>query len=59
MALTDQQLMDVRRYAGYQLAGTEMTISEFQDQVYIEVGFVLMSLYERLHSQEIPDAGAA
>lgn len=48
MALTDKQLMDVRRYAGYQLAGTDAPLTDDQDQVYIMVGLVTMSLHKRL-----------
>jgi hypothetical protein len=47
MALTDQQKTDVRRYAGYPLAGTPAPDSS-NDPVYMAVGFKQMSLTERL-----------
>lgn len=50
MALTDAQMMDVRRHAGYPLAGTTMPITADQDVVYLRFGMVQMSLYKRLTS---------
>ncbi|MDE1179494.1 hypothetical protein [Paraburkholderia sp.] len=50
MALTDAQLTDVRRYMGYQLAGTTMQITNDQDLVYGQFGMVIMSLHQRLTS---------
>ncbi len=50
MALTDQQLMDVRRHAGYPVAGTTMTITDDQDTVYLRYGMLQMSLHKRLTS---------
>ena len=50
MALTDAQMTDVRRYAGYPLAGTTMTITNDQDTVYMRFGMVTMSLHTRLTS---------
>ncbi len=50
MALTDQQLTDVRRYAGYQVAGLTMPITDDQDLVYITYGMTVMSLHRRLTS---------
>lgn len=46
--LTDAQLTDVRRFMGYQLAGTTMTITNDQDLVYGRFGMVIMSLHTRL-----------
>lgn len=46
--LTDAQLTDVRRFMGYQLAGTTMTITNDQDLVYGRFGMVIMSLHQRL-----------
>lgn len=48
--LTDAQLTDVRRYMGYQLAGTSMPITNDQDLVYGYFGMVVMSLHARLTS---------
>jgi hypothetical protein len=48
--LTDAQLTDVRRYMGYQLAGTTMQITNDQDLVYGQFGMVIMSLQQRLTS---------
>lgn len=48
MALTDQQMSDVRRYAGYALVGTTMQINTDQDVVFLMFGMVNMSLYTRL-----------
>jgi hypothetical protein len=50
MALTDAQMTDVRRYAGYPLAGTTMLITDDQDTVYMRFGMVVMSLHRRLTS---------
>jgi hypothetical protein len=50
VALTDAQMTDVRRYAGYPLAGTTMTITDDQDVVYMQFGMVTMSLHRRLTS---------
>ena len=49
MALTDAQVTDVRRYAGYQLAGTPTPTSN-NDLAYLVVGMRQMSLVERLSS---------
>lgn len=46
--LTDAQLTDVRRFMGYPLAGTTMTITNDQDIVYGRFGMVIMSLHQRL-----------
>jgi hypothetical protein len=46
--LTDAQLTDVRRFMGYQLAGTTMQITNDQDLVYGYFGMVVMSLHQRL-----------
>lgn len=50
MALTDAQMVDVRRFAGYQLTGTTMAITDEQDLVYTWFGMVAMSLHKRLTS---------
>ncbi len=47
MALTDAQVTDVRRYAGYQLVGTP-TPNAITDLAYLVVGMRQMSLVERL-----------
>lgn len=48
MALTDAQQADVRRYAGYWVAGTTMPTTDDQDTVYLRFGMVVMSLHRRL-----------
>ena len=50
MALTDAQMTDVRRYAGYPLSGTTIVTSANQDIVYVRFGLSVMSLYTRLTS---------
>lgn len=47
--LTDAQVTDVRRFAGYQLAGTPTPTSN-NDLAYLVVGMRQMSLVERLSS---------
>lgn len=49
MALTDAQITDVRRYAGFQLAGTPPLTSN-NDIAYLVFGTRQMSLIERLNS---------
>lgn len=49
MALTDAQVTDVRRFAGYQLAGTP-TPTANNDLAYLVVGMRQMSLVDRLSS---------
>lgn len=46
--LSDAQLTDVRRFMGYPLAGTTMSITNDQDIVYGRFGMVVMSLHQRL-----------
>lgn len=48
MALTDAQITDVRRYAGFQLAGTTQQLSADNDITYLVFGTRQMSLIERL-----------
>lgn len=48
MALTDSQLADARRYAGYPLTGTTLQITDDQDIVYFQFGLTIMSLHKRL-----------
>lgn len=48
MALTDAQMTDVRRYAGYQLAGTTQPLNSNYDITYLVFGTYQMSLYTRL-----------
>ena len=48
MALTDSQLADARRYAGYPLTGTTLQITDDQDIVYLQFGLTIMSLHKRL-----------
>jgi hypothetical protein len=50
MALTAAQMVDVRRFMGYQVAGTTVTIGPMYDVVYGSFGMVTMSLYTRLTS---------
>lgn len=50
MALSDAQLLDVRRHLGYPLTGTTMPITDDQDTVYLVFGWVTMSLHRRLSS---------
>jgi hypothetical protein len=50
MALTDAQMTDVRRFAGYPLAGTTQPITDEFDLVFLAFGMVTMSLYQRLTS---------
>jgi hypothetical protein len=46
--LTDAQMTDVRRFAGYPLSGTTMPVTSNTDIVYMHYGMVYMSLYTRL-----------
>jgi hypothetical protein len=48
MSLTSAQMVDVRRFMGYQAVGTTMPITAQQDLVYGFFGMVQMSLYTRL-----------
>ncbi len=48
MALTNAQMADVRRFAGYPLAGTTQPINATNDIVYTVFGVVQMTLYLRL-----------
>ena len=48
MSLTAAQLTDVRRFLGYPLNGTTMTITNDQDTVYMRFGMATMSLQARL-----------
>ena len=48
MALTNAQMADVRRFAGYPLAGTTQPITATSDVVYTVFGVVQMTLYQRL-----------
>lgn len=51
MALTAAQMTDVRRYAGYWLAGTTQVTDADNDTVYVSFGGgSVMSLYRRLTS---------
>jgi hypothetical protein len=50
MALTAQQLSDTRRWMGYAVVGTTITLSDNNDIVYGRFGMVTMSLYTRLHN---------
>lgn len=49
MALTDAQITDVRRYAGFQLSGTP-ALTANNDIAYLVFGTRQMSLVERLNS---------
>lgn len=46
--LTDAQMTDVRRYAGYWLVGTTQPVTANTDTVYVRFGMTVMSLYTRL-----------
>ena len=48
MALTSAQMLDVRRFAGYQAASTVSPLAPHNDIVYQSYGMVTMSLYTRL-----------
>lgn len=48
MALTAQQLSDTRRWMGYAVVGTTITLSDKNDIVYGVFGMITMSLYTRL-----------
>lgn len=48
MALTDAQMTDVRRFAGYGVVGTTQPINADSDIVYVRFGMIQMSLYRRL-----------
>ncbi|WP_376960113.1 hypothetical protein ABNQ39_20595 [Azospirillum sp. A26] len=55
MALTDAQLADVRRYAGYWVAGTSQPVNDDQDTVYMRFGMVIMSLHKRLTTLSVSE----
>ena len=46
--LTDAQMTDVRRYAGYAAVGTTMPINANSDVVFVHYGMVWMPLITRL-----------
>ena len=48
MALTSAQMLDVRRFAGYQAASTVSPLAPHNDIIYQSYGMVIMSLYTRL-----------
>lgn len=48
--LTDAQMTDVRRFAGYAAPGTTMVLDANSDTVFVRYGVVTMSLYSRLTS---------
>ncbi len=48
--LTDAQMTDARRFAGYAVSGTMMVIDANTDTVFVQYGMVTMSLYTRLTS---------
>ena len=55
MALTDAQMTDVRRFAGYQVTGTTQQITSTNDIVYLVYGMVQMSLYNRLTTLSVAE----
>ena len=55
MALTDAQIVDVRRFMGYQLSGTTMTVTDDQDIVYLVFGMRQMSLHTRLANLSVSE----
>ncbi len=46
--LTDAQMTDARRFAGYAAPGTTMVVDADTDTVFVQYGSVTMSLYTRL-----------
>ncbi len=48
--LTDAQMTDARRFAGYAAPGTTMVVDANSDTVFVQYGTVTMSLYTRLTS---------
>lgn len=48
MALTDSQIADTRRFAGYSVTGTTLPVTDDQDIVYVKFGMTIMSLHKRL-----------
>lgn len=46
--LTDAQMTDVRRYAGYWIVGTTQPVNANTDTVYMRFGMTYMSLWTRL-----------
>jgi hypothetical protein len=48
--LTEAQMTDARRFAGYAAPGTTMAIDANTDTVFVQYGAVTMSLYTRLTS---------
>lgn len=48
MALTTAQMLDVRRFAGYQAQNTGVPFGEYNDIVYLSFGMIQMSLQKRL-----------
>ena len=48
MALTDTQIANVRRYAGYWASGTTQPVTADNDTVYMIFGITQMSLFKRL-----------
>lgn len=46
--LTDAQMTNVRRYAGYWLTGTTQPVNANTDTVYVQFGLTTMSLWTRL-----------
>lgn len=48
--LTDAQMTDARRFAGYAAPGTTAAVNANTDAVFVQYGVVTMSLYTRLTS---------
>jgi hypothetical protein len=48
--LTDAQMTDARRFAGYAVPGTTVVLDANNDTVFVQYGAVTMSLYTRLTS---------
>ena len=48
--LTDAQITDVRRFAGYAAPGTTVVVAADNDTAFVQYGAVTMSLYTRLTS---------
>ena len=48
MALTSAQMLDVRRFAGFQAPSLSAPFSAYNDIIYLDFGMVKMSLFLRL-----------
>lgn len=53
--LTDAQMTDARRFAGYAAPGTTMVVDADSDTVFVQFGVVTMSLFTRLTSLSVTE----